>query len=94
MAKNIRDQLLESGVVNEDQTQEAQRAAADEARPAEPDKALPPPFEAPARGVIVSSNVPRAAAEVCVDCGATLRASRRAVVGGRRCAECSAPDGA
>jgi len=55
MGKSIRDQLLGQGVVKKEDTAEAKWAAAQAARPAAPDKELPPPFEAPARGVIIDT---------------------------------------
>jgi hypothetical protein len=56
MSKSIRDQMLGQGVVQPEDTAEAKWAAAQAAAPAEPEKRLPPPFEAPARGVIVRSS--------------------------------------
>ena len=53
MSKSIRDQLLKQGVVKPQDTQEAKRAAVEAARPPEPDKELPPDFEARPKGVIV-----------------------------------------
>jgi hypothetical protein len=88
MAQSITDQLLEKGLVGEGETPEAQRAAARDARPVEPDKKLPPAFEAPARGVMVSSSsAAPIAVRRCADCGATLHSSHRAKL---RCAECAA----
>jgi len=55
MGKSIRDQMLGQGVVKPEDTAEAKWAAAQAAEPAAPDKQLPPPFEAPARGVIVNT---------------------------------------
>jgi len=88
MGRSIRDQMLDGGIVREDETPEAKRAIERAARPAEPEMELPPAFEAPARGVIVSkSTTEPAIAASCVDCGALLRNSRRAQM---RCAECAA----
>ena len=56
VTRSIRDQLLQQGVVKPEDTQEAKRASLVKARPPEPDKELPPLFEAPARGVIVQSS--------------------------------------
>ena len=88
MAQSIRDQLLERNLVREDETPEAKRTALRDAQPIESDKELPPPFEAPARGVIVTSGSPSAVpARHCADCGATLPSAQRR---GLRCAECAA----
>jgi hypothetical protein len=87
MARSISDQMLDKGLVDEDQTPEAKRAAARDARPVEPEKKLPPAFEAPARGVMVSSSSAPVVARRCADCGAILRSSHRAKL---RCAECAA----
>jgi hypothetical protein len=54
MGKSIHDQLLKKGIVKPEDAPEARRAAARAARPPEVEKALPPPFEAPARGRIVN----------------------------------------
>ena len=59
MSKSIRDQLLKQGAVKPEDTQEGKRAAAKAARPPEPDKELPPPFEAAARGVFVTQSTKR-----------------------------------
>jgi hypothetical protein len=56
MSQSISDQLLNQGVVQPEETPEAKRALARAALPPEPEKELPPPFEAPARGVIVNSS--------------------------------------
>ena len=90
MAQSIRDQMLDKGLVREDETPEAKRAALRDAQPVESEKELPPPFEAPARGVIVSSgsHTPMAVRH-CADCGATLPSTQRR---GLRCAECAADD--
>jgi hypothetical protein len=80
--------MVDGGLVGEDETPEAKRAAERAARPAEPEKELPPAFEAPARGVIVSASTSGPVIPTCcVDCGTLLRNSRRAQV---RCAECAA----
>ena len=89
MGKSVRDQMLAKGLVGPEETPEARRAAARSYRPAEAEKALPPPFEAPARGVIVSSRDRPSTARVCVECGAPL-APAVAVANDLRCAECSA----
>jgi hypothetical protein len=91
MADSIRDQMLDRGLITEAETPEGVRAAARAAEPAEPEKQLPPPFEAPARGVIVTSTHRPVTTRQCVECGAPLPPSLRAVL--RRCAECAA-DGA
>ena len=57
MSKSIRDQLLKQGVVKPEDTQEAKRAAAQAARPPEPEKELPPDFDARATGVIVDPRI-------------------------------------
>ena len=76
--------MVEKGLVTEEQTPEGKRAAERAAAPAEPEKALPPPFEAPARGVIVDSK--RAiAVRTCIECGSVLRTAPNR---GPRCAEC------
>jgi hypothetical protein len=59
MSQSISDQLLNQGVVKPEDAPEAKRAQARAALPPEPEKELPPPFEAPARGVIVSSTKSR-----------------------------------
>ncbi len=88
MSRSISDQMVDKGLVSEDETPEAKRAAGRAALPVEPEKALPMAFEAPARGTIVttSSAGPRAARR-CVSCGGTLPYSPRADL---RCAECTA----
>ena len=53
MGKSIAEQLLNKGVVKPEDAPAARRAREVAARPPEPEKELPPPFEAPARGVIV-----------------------------------------
>ena len=58
MAQSIRDQMLDKHLVREDDTPEAKRAALRDAQPVESEKELPPLFEAPPRGVIVSSGSP------------------------------------
>ena len=89
MAQSILDQMLDKGLVDKDETPEAKRSAARDARPIEGEKQLPPPFEAPARGVVVTSGSPPPAMAVrhCADCGATLPSAQRR---GLRCAECAA----
>ena len=57
MGQSMRDQLLKKGIVKPEETQEAKRATAKAARPPEPEKELPPPFEAAATGVFVDSSV-------------------------------------
>jgi hypothetical protein len=90
MAESIKDQLLRKGLVAKEDTVEAKRAAARAAEPVETEKMLPPPFEAPARGVIVaSSSRPQAAARTCAECGSLLPLSQR----GESCAECQAEGG-
>ena len=91
MASSIRDQMVDKGLVSEAETPEAKRAAARAAQPAEPERQLPPPFEAPARGVIVESTHRPSAARVCVECGAALPPSQSRAQ--RRCAECLADGG-
>lgn len=59
MAKDIRQQLLEQGLVKQADLPEVKRAAVNAARPPEPEKEFPPPFDAPARGVIVDTSKPR-----------------------------------
>jgi hypothetical protein len=88
MNRTISDQMVDKGLVGEDETPEAKRAAERAAQPAEPEKAYPLAFEAPARGTIVttSSAAPRAARH-CISCGGTLPSSARADL---RCAECAA----
>lgn len=90
MAQSIRDQMLDKGLVRKEETPEAKRAALRDAQPVESEKELPPPFEAPARGVIVTSGsqspVP---VRRCADCGATLPSAPRREL---RCAECAADD--
>ena len=91
MAQRIRDQLLEKDLVREDETPEAKRAALRAAQPIDSEKELPPPFEAPARGVVVSSSSPSpVAVRHCADCGATLPSTQRRQL---RCAECTADGG-
>jgi hypothetical protein len=88
MSHSITDQMLDKGLVHESETPEAKRAALRDARPAEPEKALPPAFEAPARGVIIESNsMERPAVRLCVDCGTNLAMAPRGKI---RCAECTA----
>ena len=88
MAQSIRDQMLDKGLVGKDETPEAKRAASRDAEPIESEKQLPPPFEAPARGVIVgSSSHSPVAVRRCADCGATLPSAPRREL---RCAECAA----
>jgi hypothetical protein len=88
MAESIRDQMVKKGVVSKDDTPEAKRAAAHAAEPDIVEKAFPPPFEAPARGVIVESKNRAPATRQCVECGATLSPSRDGKL--RLCAECAA----
>ena len=85
MTQRIRDQLVEHGLVTEAQTPEGKRAAERATQPVEPEKALPPPFEAPARGVIVDSKRPLMAVRTCIECGSVLRTAPNR---GPRCAEC------
>ncbi|HEX2568851.1 MAG TPA: hypothetical protein VH877_04770 [Polyangia bacterium] len=56
MSQSIRDQLVNQGAVKPEETPEAKRALERAAIPPEPEKELPPPFEAPARGTIVGSS--------------------------------------
>jgi hypothetical protein len=86
--KSIQDQMVGKGIVSETDTPEAKREAERAARPPEVEKRLPPPFEAPARGVIVASKPrPAIAKRECESCGAALPASHN---GDGRCAECVA----
>jgi hypothetical protein len=88
MAQSIRDQMLDKDLVREDETPEAKRAALRDSQPIESEKQLPPPFEAPARGVIVTSGSQSPmAVRHCADCGAALPSSQRRQL---RCAECAA----
>ena len=88
MAQSIRDQMLDKNLVREDETPEAKRAKERDAQPVESEKELPPPFEAPARGVIVGSgSASPVAVRHCADCGATLPSTQRRQL---RCAECAA----
>lgn len=91
MGQSIKDQLVSRGVVGENETPEAKRAAARATAPIEvEEKQLPPPFEAPARGIIVESSASRMApAQRCSDCNALLPAGNR---GSKRCAECDEHD--
>lgn len=90
MAQSIRDQMLDQGLVDKDETPEAKRAAERAAQPVESEKELPMAFEAPARGVIVTSGSPSPVAiRRCADCGATLPSTQRRQL---RCAECAADD--
>src|SRR4051794_36433872 len=89
MSERIRDQLLERGLVTEAETPEGKRAAERAAQPVEPEKALPPPFEAPARGVIVDSKIETRAVRTCIECGSVLRTAPNR---GNRCAECVSDD--
>ncbi len=91
MAQSFLDQMLDKGLVDKDETPEAKRAAVRDAQPIEGEKQLPPPFEAPARGVIVTSSSPSpVTVRHCADCGATLPSAQRR---GLRCAECAADGG-
>jgi hypothetical protein len=81
--------MVDKGLVREDETPEAKRAAARDAQPVESEKELPPAFEAPARGVIVNSGARPPVLRRCAECGATLHSAQR---GQLRCAECA--DGA
>ncbi|MGZ3406063.1 MAG: hypothetical protein ACXVAN_06430 [Polyangia bacterium] len=82
--------MVDQGLVTEAQTPEGKRAAERAAQPAEPEKKLPPPFEAPARGVIVdSSGVAARAVRTCIECGSVLRTAPNR---GPRCAECVSDD--
>jgi hypothetical protein len=88
MAQSIRDQMVDKGLVREGETPEAKRAALRDAQPVESEKELPPPFEAPARGVIVTSGSHSpTTVRRCADCGATLPSANRREL---RCAECAA----
>jgi len=87
MARSIKDQMLDEGLISPKDTPEAKRAAERAAEPDEPEKAFPPPFEAPARGVIVTSNSRPPPARQCVSCGAPLPSSQPRDL--RRCAECA-----
>jgi hypothetical protein len=88
MNRSITDQMVDKGLVGEAETPEAKRAAERAAQPAEPEKAFPMAFEAPARGTIVTSSTaaPRAV-RLCESCGGTLPSAPRGAV---RCAECAA----
>ena len=55
MSRSITDQLLDKGLVKPESTPAAKRESSRAARPPEPDKELPPPFEAPARGKILGA---------------------------------------
>ena len=81
--------MLDSKLVKPEDTHEARRAAADAARPPVTERAFPPAFDAPARGVAVGSSVrahvPRAR---CVECGAVLLRPPHGSAGGL-CAECA-----
>ena len=92
MSQSIRDQMLGIGLVKQSETPEARRAAVNAARPPAPEKALPPPFEAAARGVVVEKRARAVAEETCVDCGARLQSSQRTMAGAgtHRCSECAA----
>ncbi|HEY2747289.1 MAG TPA: hypothetical protein VGL86_21855, partial [Polyangia bacterium] len=80
--------MLDQGLVVKDETAEAKRAALRDAQPVESEKQLPPPFEAPPRGVIVSSGSQSPmTVRLCADCGATLPSMHRREL---RCAECAA----
>jgi hypothetical protein len=87
MARSIKDQMLDKGLISPTDTPEAKRAAEHAAEPDEPEKAYPPPFEAPARGVIVASNSRPPAARLCVSCEAPLPTSQPRHL--LRCAECA-----
>jgi hypothetical protein len=87
MADSIKDQMLDKGLISPRDTPEAKRAAERAAEPDEPEKAFPPPFEAPARGVIVVSNSRPPAARQCASCGTLLPASQARNL--LRCAECA-----
>jgi hypothetical protein len=90
MARSISDQMVGQGIIREDETPEAKRAARRDAQPVEPPRELPPAFEAPARGVIVESGPSAAPVQRrCTDCGVNLPHTRRGHV---RCAECAAGD--
>ncbi len=89
MTQRIRDQLVEQGLVTEEQTPEGKRAAERAAEPVEPERALPPPFEAPARGVIVDSKGAARALRTCTECGSVLKTAPNR---GSRCAECVSDD--
>lgn len=89
MAKTLSDQMLDKGLITEDETPEARREAARAARPAETERALPPPFDAPARGVIVSTRTRPTAKRTCVECGAVLAGGERRS-DETRCTECAA----
>jgi hypothetical protein len=87
MARSIKDQMLDKGLISGADTPEAKRAAERATEQSEPEKAYPPPFEAPARGVIVASNRQPPAARQCADCGTLLPASQPRDL--HRCAECA-----
>jgi hypothetical protein len=88
MAQSIRDQMLGKGLIRKEETPEAKRSAARDRQPIESEKELPPPFEAPARGVIVTSGSPSpVTVGRCADCGTTLPFAQRREL---RCAECAA----
>lgn len=90
MADRVRDQMIKKGLVSRDETPEARRAAARQSAAPAVEKSLPPPFEAPARGVIVGSRARPPAARICDECGASLPLSQRTVGAAHRCAECTA----
>jgi hypothetical protein len=87
MARSIKDQMLEEGLIAPKDTPEAKRAAERAAEPVEPEKDYPPPFEAPARGVIVTSSRSPVVTRLCVSCGAVLPSSQQRDL--KRCAECA-----
>ena len=89
MAQSILDQMLDKGLVSKEETPDAKRAAERAAEPVQPEKRLPPPFEAPARGVIIESSHRPSPLRQCIECGTTLPPSHGV---GRRCAECAADD--
>jgi hypothetical protein len=86
MGKSIREQILSRGLIPSEETP---KPAARKARLPVEEKALPPPFEAAPRGVIVGSQGTEAAARACVDCGAELPPAHQAGEP-KRCAECAA----
>ena len=88
MAQSIRVEMLDKTLVRKDETPEAKRTALRDALPIEGEKELTPPFEAPARGAIVTSGSPSPmTVPRCADCGATLPSAQRREL---RCAECAA----
>lgn len=58
MGKSITEQLLEQGAVKPEDTPAAKREQQRAARPPEPERELPPPFDPPASGHIVENKDP------------------------------------